>query len=280
MGTSTRALKIGVIGFGPFAQFLAKTMIKQGHLISAASRSDYSAIADNLGVHFIREMEEFMGLEHDVILICTSIMSLSEVIKSIPFHCLKKQTLFADVLSVKEHPRQILLQCISDTFEMSCDKTKEVPEDSDLVCTHPMFGPESGKYGWKDLNFMYERVRVRDEDLCSSFLRIFEHEGCKMLEMSCEEHDRLAAQSQFVTHTIGRMLSVMQITNTPIDTKGFEKLVQVKENTENDSFDLYSGLFIHNRFAKQQMESLESALQRVKKTLEARMNKQDGRKSD
>ncbi|GJZ78533.1 bifunctional chorismate mutase/prephenate dehydrogenase T-protein [Tanacetum coccineum] len=110
--------EIGVIGFGPFDLFLAKTMIKQGHLISEASRSDHSAIAGNLGVYFIRQMEEFLGLEHDVILICTSIMSVSKVVNSIPFHYLKRPTLFADVLSVKEHPRQILLQ--------------EFPEDSDL----------------------------------------------------------------------------------------------------------------------------------------------------
>ncbi|XP_076882980.1 arogenate dehydrogenase 1, chloroplastic-like [Bidens hawaiensis] len=254
MGTSTRQLNIGFIGFGSFAQFLAKTMTKQGHLIRATSRSDYSA---HLGDNFIRDMDEFMGLEHDVILICTSIVSVSEVVKSIPFHCLKKPTLFADVLSVKEHPRQLLLQ--------------EVPEDSDLVCTHPMFGPESGKDGWKGLNFMYERVRVRDEDICSSFLNIFEYEGCKMIEMTCEEHDRLAAQSQFVTHTIGRILSEMQLTNTQINTKGFEKLIQVKESAAKDSFDLYSGLFIHNRFAKQQMKNLESALERVKGLLEAKM---------
>ncbi|KAL8247775.1 hypothetical protein R6Q59_008991 [Mikania micrantha] len=239
MGSTTRRLNIGFIGFGSFAQFLAKTMMKQGHLIRATSRSDYSA---HLGPHFFRDMDEFMGLENDVILICTSILSLSE------------NTL---------GPRQILLQ--------------EVPEDSDLLCTHPMFGPESGKEGWKNLNFMYDRVRVRDEDLCSSFLRIFETEGCKMIEMSCEEHDKLAAQSQFVTHTIGRILSEMQITNTPIDTKGFEKLVQVKESTANDSLDLYIGLFIHNRFAEQQMKNLEGALQRVKGSLEAKMEEEDGR---
>ncbi|KAI3519710.1 hypothetical protein L1887_08925 [Cichorium endivia] len=263
MGTSTRTLNIGIIGFGPFAQFLAKTMTKQGHFIRATSRSDHSG---HPAVHFYRDMEEFIGLEHDVILICTSIVSVSDVVKSIPFHCLKKPVLFADVLSVKEHPRQLLLQ--------------EVPEDSDLVCTHPMFGPESGKDGWKNLPFMYERVRVRNETLCSSFLAIFEHEGCKMLEMSCEEHDRLASQSQFLTHTIGRILSEMEVTHTPIDTKGFEKLVQVKESTVRDSFDLYSGLFIHNRFAKQQLKNLESALQRVKETLEARMDKHDEHKCE
>jgi arogenate dehydrogenase (NADP+) len=45
-----------------------------------------------------------------------------------------------------------------------------------VLCTHPMFGSDSGKDGWKDLNFMYERVRIRDEDTCSSFLQIFESE--------------------------------------------------------------------------------------------------------
>ncbi|KVI09985.1 NAD(P)-binding domain-containing protein [Cynara cardunculus var. scolymus] len=281
MGPLTRTLKIGIIGFGPFAQFLAKTMIKQGHLLTATSRSDHSG---HQGVNFFRDMEEFMGLEHDVILICTSILSASEVIKSIPFHRLKKPTLFADVLSVKEYPRQLLLQfLLIANMNVTICGSKEVPEDSDLVCTHPMFGPESGRDGWRDLTFMYERVRVRDDDLCSSFLTIFECEGCKMLEMSCEEHDRLAAESQFLTHTIGRyseILSEMEIMNTPIDTKGFEKLVQVKETTMRDSFDLYSGLFIHNRFAKQQLKNLESAVQRVKGILEARMNKGDEQKCD
>jgi arogenate dehydrogenase (NADP+) len=39
-----------------------------------------------------------------------------------------------------------------------------------------MYGEESGKDGWKGLNFMFERVRIRDEAICSSFLQIFESE--------------------------------------------------------------------------------------------------------
>ena len=30
----------------------------------------------------------------------------------------------------------------------------------DILCTHPMFGPDSGKGSWQGLNFMYEGVRV------------------------------------------------------------------------------------------------------------------------
>ncbi|OIT33108.1 PREDICTED: arogenate dehydrogenase 1, chloroplastic-like [Nicotiana attenuata] len=251
-----RTMRIGIIGFGPFAQFLAKTMIKQGHIIRAISRSDYSELCANLGILFFRDMGTFLESDNEVIMISTSILSLSRVVESIPFHCLKRPTLFVDVLSVKEHPKDVLLRIL--------------PEECDLLCSHPMFGPESGKDGWTDLTFMYDMIRIRDQSLCSSFLQIFSSEGCKMLEMTCEEHDRLAARSQFLTHTIGRILSEMEVEPTPIDTKGFQKLVQVKESSVRDSFDLFSGLFIHNRFARQQMKILEAAVEKTKQKLEER----------
>lgn len=31
-------------------------------------------------------------------------------------------------------------------------------------------------------------------------------QGCRMVEMSCTEHDKFAARSQFLTHTIGRQV--------------------------------------------------------------------------
>ncbi|PIA59596.1 hypothetical protein AQUCO_00400466v1 [Aquilegia coerulea] len=188
--SSSTPLNIGIIGFGPFAQFLAKTMIKQGHILFATSRSDHSQLCSQLGVKFFKEMDPFLDSNnYDVILISTSILSLSQVLSSIPFHLLRQRTLFVDVLSVKEYPRQLLLQVL--------------PEETDVLCTHPMFGPESGKNGWEGLAFMYEKVRIRNEDTCSRFLQIFRSEGCRMVEMPCEEHDRQAARSQFLTHTIG-----------------------------------------------------------------------------
>ncbi|XP_024018354.1 arogenate dehydrogenase 1, chloroplastic isoform X2 [Morus notabilis] len=251
--SSSTNLKIGIVGFGSFAQFLAKTMLKQGHFLRATSRSDHSELCLNLGVSFFRDVEAFLGADNDVIMICTSIMSLTEVVKPMPLHCLKRPTLFVDVLSVKEFPKNFLLQVL--------------PEESDLLCAHPMFGPESGKNGWKDLACMYERVRIRNEALCSNFLQIFEREGCRMLQMPCGEHDKMAARSQFLTHTIGRILYEMEINSTPMNTKGFESLLLLKENTVKDSFDLYSGLFLRNRYAKQELENLELAFNKVKQKL-------------
>ncbi len=38
-------LKIGIVGFGNFGQFLAKTFIARGHLVYGISRTDQSAAA-------------------------------------------------------------------------------------------------------------------------------------------------------------------------------------------------------------------------------------------
>ncbi|XLR30001.1 hypothetical protein S83_057901, partial [Arachis hypogaea] len=160
--SSSSALKIGIVGFGTFGQFLAKTMIKQGHTLTATSRTDYSQHSLQPGIQFFRDVNEFLEADNDVILICTSIISLSGVLDSMPISSLKRSsTLFVDVLSVKEHPRELLLR------------------------------------------------------------------GCRMLQMTCEEHDKLAAKSQFITHTIGRTLAEMDAKFTPIDTKGFQTLVQL-----------------------------------------------------
>ncbi|KAF8397187.1 hypothetical protein HHK36_016094 [Tetracentron sinense] len=60
------------------------------------------------------------------------------------------------------------------------------------------------------------------EEMCGEFAI------WKMVEMSCQEHDKLAARSQFLTHTIGRILSEMEIKSTSMDTKGFQTLLQLR----------------------------------------------------
>ena len=66
-----------------------------------------------------------------------------------------------------------------------------LPESCDVLCTHPMFGPESGKDGWQELPFVFERTRVAPagQDRAEHFLSIFERRGCRMVELSCRDHD-------------------------------------------------------------------------------------------
>ena len=83
---------------------------------------------------------------------------------------------------------------------------------------------------------------------------------------------RLAAGSQFVTHTIGRMLGRLDMRSTSINTKGYESLLALVDNTNSDSFELFYGLFMYNVNATEEIERMEIAFDEVKKELFGRMH--------
>lgn len=226
-------------------------------MVLAYSRSNYSDVAQNLGVSFFFAVDDLFEEHPDVVLLCTSIIATEQVLRSLPVQRLKRSTLFVDVLSVKEFPRNLFFQIL--------------PEEFDILCTHPMFGPESGKNGWNGFTFVYEKVRVGNDESrvsrCDRFLDIFSQEGCQMVDMSCVEHDRHAAGSQFITHTMGRILEKLEVESTPINTKGYETLLNLVDNTVGDSFDLYYGLFMYNKNALEQLERLDLAFESIKKEL-------------
>lgn len=92
-----------------------------------------------------------------------------QVLRSLPLQRLKRNTLFVDVLSVKEFPKKLMLKILPPYF--------------DILCLHPMFGPDSGRGSWSNLPLVYDRVRVNPEkrrtDRCNAFLAFWENEGCR-----------------------------------------------------------------------------------------------------
>ena len=138
-----------------------------------------------------------------------------------------------------------------------------LPEECDVLCTHPMFGPESGKHGWSGLPFVYERVRLRNARRCEEFVTWWSNQGCRMEDMTCELHDKCSAGSQFVTHFTGRVLSQLNLKTTPINTKGFDSLLHLMDNTCKDSFDLFFALYKYNPASEKQLCELEQGITKV-----------------
>ncbi|KAK4530966.1 hypothetical protein CCYA_CCYA06G1823 [Cyanidiococcus yangmingshanensis] len=247
-------LTIAIVGFGNFGQFLAKAFIEAGHRVVGFSRSDYHAVASQLGCVFESNADELLERHHpSVLVLATSILSTEQVLRQFPTEKLEN-CLVVDVLSVKVYARELMLRYL--------------PVSSDILATHPMFGPESGRDSWRGLPFVFERVRIRRYERCEAFLDIFRSRGCTLVEMACQEHDHYAASTQFITHTTGRMLAELKITSTPINTRGFESLLAVVETTVRDSFDLYYGLYRFNPNAKEELNKMQRALERVRSRLE------------
>ena len=89
--------------------------------------------------------------------------------------------------------------------------------------------------------------------------RFFIDQGIQVMEMSPDQHDRMAAQTQGVTHFLGRMLKEYGIRKTAIDTQGFRDLLDLVDQTCNDTWELYTDLQLYNPYTKDMIEKLKLA---------------------
>ena len=245
-------LRIAIVGFGTFGQFVARQWLRRGHTVVAQSRSDYSAEAAAMGASFCRTLDALAAEACDVVVVATSVLSFETVLRSLP-PALVAGRLVVDMLSVKAHAKEAMLRLL--------------PSDADVICMHPMFGPESGKHGWGGLPCVYEQVRVGDHHRAARLLALFEEEGCRMVRMSCERHDQLASASQFVTHLTGRLLAKLKLQPNPIATKGFTALLDLVSNTCKDSFDLFYALYSHNAASSEQLRQISAAFEELRSDL-------------
>mmetsp|Transcript_37014 Transcript_37014/g.115227 ORF Transcript_37014/g.115227 Transcript_37014/m.115227 type:complete len:501 (+) Transcript_37014:345-1847(+) len=256
--TAVPKQRVGILGYGNFGQFLGKQLAKDCEVFGQ-SRGDYSQAAARDGVAWCRSIEELLEQRLDVLIISVSILSFESMVRKLVEALSKVENpsaskmLVVDVLSVKVHAKTTLLALL--------------PESCDILCTHPMFGPESGKHGWNSLPFMFERVRLQNARRCEDHLKWWRDQGLRMIDMTCELHDECAADSQFVTHFTGRLLSQLGVRSTPINTKGFESLLQLVDNTCKDSYDLFYALFKYNPNSMQQLEAFEKSIKELSEDL-------------
>ena len=88
-----------------------------------------------------------------------------------------------------------------------------------------------------------------------------------MVQLSCKDHDSYAANSQFLTHLMGRILGEQGLEPTPIDTKGFESVLKLVGSTTADSFDLFYGLYKYNQNSMDTIIKLKDSMNGVVKML-------------
>mmetsp|Transcript_24627 Transcript_24627/g.56433 ORF Transcript_24627/g.56433 Transcript_24627/m.56433 type:complete len:183 (-) Transcript_24627:41-589(-) len=110
-----------------------------------------------------------------------------------------------------------------------------------------MFGPNcSLGRSWEALPFVYDRVRLSDVTRAERFLDIFQSHRCRMVEMTAEQHDDYTADAEFITHLIGRLLEQRGLPPTPVNSQGYESLLNIVDMCSSDSFDLFYGMFKYN----------------------------------
>jgi len=185
-------------------------------------------------------------LNEKVIFIAVPIRHFESVIADISKK-LKKETTLIDVCSVKSYPVNIML--------------KILPDHIGVIATHPMFGPDSYMSN-SNLKMMINNTR----DLYNQYSfwkRFFSDQSIQIIEMTPDQHDRLAAKTQGVTHFLGRMLKEFGIKKTNIDTQGFRDLLDLVGQTCNDTWELYADLQLYNPYTEDMVEKLKASTNKL-----------------
>jgi prephenate dehydrogenase len=234
-------MEVGVYGLGRFGKFWATELAKQV-TVKGYNRTPLNHGIE--GVSIVSKEELFLC---DTIVLCVSISSFKDVLSSI-VPLLKPGTVVMDTCSVKVYPVQVMLNLL--------------PPDVQILATHPMFGPDSGKHGVQNLPLVYSAVRCSGEQE-TQWRRVFREMGLKVLDMDCHQHDREAAYSQGVTHFVGRVLDELHLAPTELATLGYRNLMSIVEQTCNDPIQLFYDLQRYNPYAHDMRVRLNDALDAV-----------------
>ncbi|MDC7224341.1 MAG: prephenate dehydrogenase/arogenate dehydrogenase family protein [Spirochaetales bacterium] len=239
-------MTVCMYGMGRFGRFWAQELSRVVPEMRGYNRSPREMPPSVRPVSF----EEMCA--SDVIILTTAISSMEEVLKKIAPH-LKKDVLVMDCCSVKVWPVEMM--------------EKYLPPEAEIMGTHPMFGPDSGKNGVEGLPLVVSPVRispVREK----AWMDIFASLNLTIHVMTPDEHDREAAFTQGITHLIGRVLGDMKLEDSPIATSGYKSLQRIVEQTCNDDWQLFLDLQSYNPHTEEMRSKLDRVLAKMIKYLQ------------
>ena len=230
---------VGILGFGRFGKVLSN-ILQKGFKIKAY---DLNSMKNYPGVEFV-DLDTV--LQEKIIFIAVPISAFESLINDIAPK-LKGGNTIVDVCSVKNHPVKIMQKRLRDNIG--------------IISTHPMFGPDSFISNNRLKIMMHN---TRDTYGQYKFWRgFFLDQGIEVIEIDPDEHDMLAAKTQGVTHFLGRMLKEFGIKKTTIDTQGFRDLLNLVDQTCNDTWELYSDLQLYNPYTSQMIEELKKSIDSI-----------------
>lgn len=186
----------------------------------------------------------------DIVIPCVPIKAFKGVISDIAGF-VQPGSLVLDVCSVKIHPRAIMLDTLPDT--VSC------------IGMHPMFGPgtyqkrleSAPENPLEGLTVVIDRIQC-SEDLYTMVINFLKKQSLHAVEMSADEHDRLAARFQFICLTTAFILKKLNLERSSIDTESAALMLDYLEMISVDK-QLVKDLYQYNPYCAQELRMFDSA---------------------
>ncbi len=217
---------IGLLGFGRFGKMAYEHLRRDKKVLVHDSNS--------LQLQDIPEATTFEEvLSAPLIVLCVPISALENICKRMAIY-LQKGQIVVDTCSVKKRPIEWMLA--------------HLPEPVQILGTHPLFGPDSGKEGVAGLKIALSPARIEQEayDTIRQYLQKLQ---LVTIEVTPEEHDQQIAKSQAVFHLIAQVMKQLKWTSQAISTPGPEAFDQLVRTVQHDTDQLFLDIERENPYA-------------------------------
>lgn len=229
---------VGIVGYGAFGT-LAHTLIKR--FAPEIKVRAYSQSKKPDGKAFFTFSDT---VTCDAVIFSVPIHAFEEVLsKALPR--MRKDAVIIDVATVKVHTARLL---------------KRLAKGRRYIATHPVWGPESYEKRGGDIDGF--RIVMTDGTLpipdYMAFTGFLKKCGFDVVEMSTEAHDKHLAETLFLTHYLGQIVTRGGFKRTDIDTVSFGFLMDAVESVKNDGA-LFLDVFRFNPYCKEVLERIKKA---------------------
>ena len=234
--------RVSIIGFGRFGAML-HSLLSKGFEVDVFDKNSI----DNSDVN---EVSLEYALQNETIFIAVPIRDFENLVKDISKKISSGKTVI-DVCSVKVFPKKVMLDNLSN--------------ETDIIATHPLFGPDSLKDSGSVMTMESVRNTFGRYDFWKNY---FESQNISIEEISAEEHDMMAARSQGLTHFVGRVIDDFGTNQTRIDTEGYKALHKLVNQTCNDTWELFEDIQNFNPFTEKMISELNESFEKISEIIE------------
>ena len=218
--------EIGLVGFGRFGKMVYEYLCRDKKV------RVYDHDSQKLqGLPQAATFQE--ALSPPLIVLCVPISAVEETCKKMTSF-LREGQIVVDTCSVKKRPIEWMLA--------------HLPESVQVLGTHPLFGPDSGKEGIAGLKIALSPVRI-ERQAYDRIRRYLEQLQLVIVETTPEEHDKQIAKSQAVFHLIALAMKQLEWAAQAISTPGPEAFYRLVQTVQHDTDQLFLDLERQNPYA-------------------------------
>jgi prephenate dehydrogenase len=239
--------QLGFIGYGNFGRFIMP-YLRPYFDITIYDAHDYSAEVTAAGFRW--DSLKVVAAK-EIVVAGIPVQFLESLLLEIKDYVVPG-SLFIDISSVKVKPVELML--------------RHLPSKVEILGTHPLFGPQSGKGGIKELNLVLCPVTgKRTNNIIRFFSQVLQ---LNVLERTPMVHDQQMSYVQALTHFIGRAINEMDIPDVEQKTPAYQYLLNIKRNLGMDSMDLFLTIEKENPYAKAVRDQFIEELIKLNKKLQ------------